>query len=123
MERGNRRDWREICEEVLKEEDSERTNRLLEELLHVLEEMEKKRKQEMTDRSNVLGWKAAGSSLLGARLSSAKLLRSSLLRSNLFGAKLTGGQVSGQLPAFVRRRASSQACWGSRPVTCLYQAG
>jgi hypothetical protein len=39
MRRGDRRDWREICEEVLLERaDTERVNALLEELLEALEE-------------------------------------------------------------------------------------
>jgi hypothetical protein len=37
MTQGNRRDWREICEEVLRERSPERVSRLLEELLDVLE--------------------------------------------------------------------------------------
>lgn len=39
MRRGARRDWREICAEVLLEsEDTDRVNALLEELLEALEE-------------------------------------------------------------------------------------
>jgi hypothetical protein len=45
MTRGNRRAWREICEEVLKERNEERTNVLLEELLEALEEHERIRAQ------------------------------------------------------------------------------
>lgn len=37
MTQGSRRDWREICEEVLRERSPEHVNRLLEELLDVLE--------------------------------------------------------------------------------------
>jgi hypothetical protein len=41
MSQGNRRDWREICQEVLTETRTERLNALLEELLDVLEERER----------------------------------------------------------------------------------
>jgi pyruvate dehydrogenase complex dehydrogenase (E1) component len=34
---GETRDWREICEEILRESSSERVNVLLEELLNALE--------------------------------------------------------------------------------------
>ena len=37
MDPANRRDWREICEEVLRTSDSNRVNALLEELLEALE--------------------------------------------------------------------------------------
>jgi hypothetical protein len=42
MNPSNRRSWREICEDVLREKDPERVNTLLEELLEVLEEYERK---------------------------------------------------------------------------------
>lgn len=38
MSSANRRDWREICEQVVREKDSTRLNTLLEELLEALEE-------------------------------------------------------------------------------------
>jgi hypothetical protein len=37
---GGTRDWREICEDVVRESSSERINALLEELLNSLEERE-----------------------------------------------------------------------------------
>jgi pyruvate dehydrogenase complex dehydrogenase (E1) component len=37
---GETRDWREICEDVVRESSSERVNALLEELLNALEERE-----------------------------------------------------------------------------------
>jgi len=40
---GSRRDWREICEEVLTETDQDRLNALLQELLNALEERERMR--------------------------------------------------------------------------------
>ena len=43
MDRTYRRDWREICEEVLGEKDTIRLNALLEELLEALEERERNR--------------------------------------------------------------------------------
>jgi hypothetical protein len=36
--KGNRRDWREICDDVLKEKSAQRVDELLDELLDVLEE-------------------------------------------------------------------------------------
>ena len=41
MNQGNRRGWREICAEVLKEKDQDRLNALLQELLDALEERER----------------------------------------------------------------------------------
>jgi hypothetical protein len=41
MSRGNQRDWREICEQVLEEKNSERLNKLLAELLTALDERER----------------------------------------------------------------------------------
>jgi hypothetical protein len=43
MSSRRRRDWREICEDVLKETSPDRTNLLLEELLQVLEERAERR--------------------------------------------------------------------------------
>jgi len=37
MSTGNRRDWREICEEIVREGDTDRSNALMEELLEVLD--------------------------------------------------------------------------------------
>ena len=37
MSTGNRRDWREICEEIVRERDTDRSNALMEELLEVLD--------------------------------------------------------------------------------------
>jgi hypothetical protein len=45
MNQGNRRDWREICEEVLHETDQDRLNSLLQELLDALEDRERFRGQ------------------------------------------------------------------------------
>ena len=45
MSQDKRRDWREICEQVLREKDAGRVNALLEELLDVLEERERTRSQ------------------------------------------------------------------------------
>jgi hypothetical protein len=45
VNQGDRRGWREICEDVLREKDPERVNTLLEELLEELEEYERKRRQ------------------------------------------------------------------------------
>jgi hypothetical protein len=41
MVQDKRRDWREICEEVLQEADQARLNVLLQELLEVLEDRER----------------------------------------------------------------------------------
>jgi hypothetical protein len=41
MNQGNRRDWREICEEVLTETDMDRLNVLLQELLDALDDRER----------------------------------------------------------------------------------
>ena len=46
MNQGKRRDWREICEEVLTERDQDRLNVLLQELLDALEERERAQSQE-----------------------------------------------------------------------------
>lgn len=40
---ANRKDWREICEEVLRTHDPNRVNALLEELLEALEERARNR--------------------------------------------------------------------------------
>jgi hypothetical protein len=37
MSTGNRREWREICEEIVRERDTDRSNALMEELLEVLD--------------------------------------------------------------------------------------
>jgi len=37
MSTGNRREWREICEEIVREGDTDRSNALMEELLEVLD--------------------------------------------------------------------------------------
>jgi hypothetical protein len=42
MSRGNQRDWREICEEVLSEKNSDRLSALLNELLEALEARDRK---------------------------------------------------------------------------------
>ena len=42
MNERNRRDWREICVEVLREKQSNRLNELLEELLEALEDRAQK---------------------------------------------------------------------------------
>ena len=42
MASNNRRDWREICAEVIREKDDTRLNVLLEELLEVLDERARK---------------------------------------------------------------------------------
>jgi hypothetical protein len=47
----HRRDWREICAEVLSARDSERVDGLLEELLQVLEE---RKRMQRHDPSNLL---------------------------------------------------------------------
>jgi hypothetical protein len=43
MNQDNRRDWREICEEVLTEKDQDRLNALLQELLEALDDRERMR--------------------------------------------------------------------------------
>jgi hypothetical protein len=42
MGQGNRRDWREICEDVLRERNPEKVNALLDELATALEERSRK---------------------------------------------------------------------------------
>lgn len=42
MKERNRRDWREICDEVLREKQTNRVNELLEELLEALEDRARK---------------------------------------------------------------------------------
>ena len=37
MSTGNRRNWREVCEEIVRERDTDRSNALMEELLEVLD--------------------------------------------------------------------------------------
>jgi hypothetical protein len=45
MNRDNRRTWREICQEVLKEKDEDRLNALLQELLDALDKREQIRSE------------------------------------------------------------------------------
>jgi hypothetical protein len=50
MRRGDQRDWRDICEEVLLERaDTDRVNALLEELLEALEEWAQARGPEVSN--------------------------------------------------------------------------
>jgi hypothetical protein len=47
-----RRHWREICEDVLREKDTNRVNALLEELLEALDEHTRNRKRKLTAPSD-----------------------------------------------------------------------
>ena len=49
MGSDERRDWREICEDVVREKDSTRLNGLLQELLEALEERTRKMPPTTTD--------------------------------------------------------------------------
>jgi len=51
MSESTRRDWRELCEEILKSKDTECVDDLLEELLDVLEERARTRGSELLPQS------------------------------------------------------------------------
>lgn len=57
---GETRDWREICEDVVRESSSERVNALLEELLDALENRDGSKQREPRVRAKDDGWEPAG---------------------------------------------------------------
>ena len=51
MSQSTRRDWRELCEEILKSKDTDCVDDLLEELLNVLEERTRTHNQQFLPQS------------------------------------------------------------------------